>query len=123
MKLMQQIKDYRKKKIERKYYKYFPERVSWVEPEKQIATMSVVKAKPESINVRKNVYIGLDGADPAIAKDIESMTKREIAVEIATLALEKKLIAFRNLHDPYSRFMLIDAKAEFLPTAFTWRDI
>lgn len=114
MKLIQKIKEARKRKIERSFYKYFPERESWVEPEKQLATMTVSRVKPEIVRAR----VICDYSDYIIGGldyQLKEYAKRNIANKLAIEMIERGLISYRIDHDPINRQISFYGEAEVLP--------
>lgn len=109
MKIIQKIKEARKRKIERSFYKYFPERESWVEPEKQLATMTVSRVKPEIVRARVIGYCS------DYDYQLKEYAERDIAKKLAIGMIEKGLISYRIDQDPINRQISFYGEAEVLP--------
>lgn len=114
MKIIQKIKEARKRKIERSFYKYFPERESWVEPEKQLATMTVSRVKPEIVRARVIGYCS-DYIRGGLDHQLKEYAERDIAKKLAIGMIEKGLISYRIDHDPINKQIAFYGEAEVLP--------
>lgn len=105
MKIIEKLKERRKRKIEEAFYKAFPEKANYVPPEKQLATMHV-----ERYEVRPAEIVARETISDIRMRELEEETfnkylKTEIALKIGKKALEVGLIDFKiseNLYDGYS---------------------
>lgn len=114
MKIIEKLKERRKRKIEEAFYKAFPEKANYVPPEKQLATMTIERTdvRPAELVVRESIYYpDVANMDP----DFEEYIKKEIAIKIIKKALEVGVVDFHTEKKPYLDQYTIIGSLRVLP--------
>lgn len=114
MRLIERLKERRKRKIEEAFYKAFPEKANYVPPEKQLATMKIERSdvRPAELVVRETIYFpDVANMDP----NIEECIKKEIAIKIGKKALEVGVVDFHTEKKSYLDQYTIIGSLRVLP--------
>ena len=117
MKIIDRIKERRKRKLEKRFYKAFPERESYVEPEKQMATMTIerVYVRPVDVCAGETLDISIFPEFSEIPEDLKESIKEYITRKIVKSLIENKLITFTEKKDIYMRKIFITGGIRVVP--------
>ena len=110
--MIDKIKAWRKRRIERAFYKAFPERENWVAPEKQIATMQIVRCKNPTILYAKNMVHREIVAD---YPEAYRLVKEDIAKKLSMSLIEEDMIEFEAEENYFPDTITIRGKIEVIP--------
>lgn len=113
MKITARYKNWKKKKIENAFYKAFPEKRNYVEPEKQLATMEIVRSYVRPVPVF--TIVSASRGDVILDKEFVEYMKKEASIKIGKLLYESGWISYETSDNPYVQEFSLRAEVRVIP--------